>query len=190
MTSKEQFLAYLEPYEPIDAKDRHDRLEMLVYADTLAEPMSRRQLNAHFTGSAIVVHPDQQQVCLVFHGKYQRWIQLGGHGEMEDDGDIAATALREAQEESGLEVAHFGGQPLLVDIDIHTIPARGEEPQHLHLDMRFLIQAKTTDLQIDPNESSDLQWMTWEEAIKRIDVDLTGVRMLKKAQKIVQGASP
>ncbi len=178
-------ISFLEGYQPSEEKDQQDKERMLGFARSLANPLSRSEQEAHFTGSAIVVHPAKDQICLVFHGKYHRWIQLGGHGEVEDQGDISATALREAREESGLEVEHFGGQPCLIDIDVHPIPARGSEPEHFHLDMRFLFQAQTDQLTRDPNESDDLRWLTWEEALKVMDTDLSCRRMLQKAKAIV-----
>ena len=63
---------------------------------------------------------------------------------------------REAEEESGLRV-----EPLdetIFDIDIHEIPARGDEPAHFHFDVRFLFRA--LDLRfVVSSESHDLRWV-------------------------------
>jgi 8-oxo-dGTP pyrophosphatase MutT (NUDIX family) len=190
MNAQESLLSFLLPYQPADEKEVADKARMIAFADSLKEPLSRAQKEAHFTGSAIIVHPDKNQVCLVYHGKYHRWIQLGGHGEVDDHGDISATALREAKEESGLEVEHFGGVPRLIDIDVHPIQARGEEPAHFHLDMRFLFQAKTELLVRDPNESEDVRWLPWAAAMKLVDADPSCQRMLQKAQKMVSATGP
>lgn len=185
MNPKTSLLELLTAYQPSDEKERSDKVHMLVLAESLANPFSRTELAAHFTGSALIIHPDRQRVCLNFHKKLQRWMHVGGHGEEADQGDIARIALREAHEETGLEVEHFAGVPLLFDVDIHTIPARGSEPEHLHLDLRFLLLAKTTDIQGDPNESNDVRWFSWDEAAKTIMVSLECNRMLKKAYQIV-----
>ena len=190
MSAKESLLSFLSAYQPSDEKDATDKARMMVYAADLANPLSRTELSAHFTGSCIIVHPDQEQICLVHHGKLKRWMQLGGHGEVEDHGDISATALREGKEESGLEVEHYGGKPCLIDLDIHSIPTRGAEPEHFHLDMRFLLQATTTDLVLDPSESGNIRWVSWEDVFKLVDSGMETIRMIKKAQKVVQSSGP
>ena len=52
--------------------------------------------------------------------------------------NVLNVALREAEEETGLK--HFKLlQEEIFDLDIHPIPARGDFPDHLHYDIRFLI---------------------------------------------------
>ncbi|MBP9762533.1 NUDIX domain-containing protein [Patescibacteria group bacterium] len=190
MNPKMRLLELLQSFEPADDKERADKTRMIEFVKSLGQPLSRTELQAHFTGSAVVIHPSHEQVCLNFHGKLQRWMQVGGHSEEADGGDIAATALREAREETGLEVEHFGGSPYLFDIDIHTIPARTTEPEHLHLDLRFLLLAKTETIILDPNESGDVRWFPWNEALSLLSADPGCQRLFKKAQQLAKVASP
>src|SRR5688572_10916647 len=83
----------------------------------------------HFTASALVVDAPGERGLLTHHKKLDRWLQLGGH--CDGDSNFAAVALREAQEESGIEGLSIDPRPL--DLDIHTIPARTGDPEHLHL---------------------------------------------------------
>jgi 8-oxo-dGTP pyrophosphatase MutT (NUDIX family) len=85
----------------------------------------------------------------------QRWLQLGGH--VDGEADVAAAALREAQEESGLSEFDFVTNEVF-DLDVHHIPARAGEPQHLHFDIRFLLQARSDDI-VCSAESVALQWV-------------------------------
>lgn len=190
MDAKLRLLELLQAYQPQSEKEVTDRGRMIEFAETLTNPLSRTERIAHFTGSAVVVHPDLKQVCVNFHGKLKRWMHVGGHGEEGDDGDIAATALREAQEETGLQVEHFNGLPSLFDLDIHSIPERGTEPEHLHLDLRFLLRAKNDQIILDPNESSEVRWFSWDEACTKVSTDFSSERLFKKARQIVQGMSP
>jgi 8-oxo-dGTP pyrophosphatase MutT (NUDIX family) len=190
MNPKVRLLELLQPFRPADDKEHADKARMIEFVESLELPLSRTQLQAHFTGSAVVIHPDRKQVCLNFHGKLRRWMQVGGHSEEADEGDIAATALREAKEETGLEVEHFTGSPLLFDLDIHTIPARPTEPEHLHLDLRFLVLAKTENIILDPNESGDVRWFSWSEALAILSNDLGCQRLFKKAEQLAKVASP
>ncbi|HMP82516.1 MAG TPA: NUDIX domain-containing protein [Verrucomicrobiota bacterium] len=60
-----------------------------------------------FTVAIFVVHDGR--VLLIHHRKLDRWLPLGGHIELDEDPEIAA--LREAREESGLDVALIGERP-------------------------------------------------------------------------------
>jgi hypothetical protein len=50
----------------------------------------------HLTASVVVVHADLERVLLCLHGRFRRWVQLGGHLEPVDD-TLAGAGLREAR---------------------------------------------------------------------------------------------
>ena len=179
----------LAAHQPSDEKETADLRELREFAVSLAAPFSREQSPAHFTGSAVVVTPDGTRVCLVLHAKLKRWLQPGGHADVADGGDMEATALREAREETGCEVELHLRAPRPLDVDVHVIPARKTEPEHRHLDVRYLVVAKNPEaLAHDPNESHGAQWLSWDEAIVRAD-EAPLVRMLTKARAVVASAS-
>jgi 8-oxo-dGTP pyrophosphatase MutT (NUDIX family) len=124
----------------VSASDREeaDRCAMLRLAEELGEPLSRREPTAHFTASAFVVDAAGSRTCLVEHVKLGRLLQPGGHIE-DDDASVEDAALREAREETALDVALHPEAPRPFDVDIHRIPERPGEPSHLHLDVRFLL---------------------------------------------------
>lgn len=124
----------------VSASDREegDRCGMLRLASELADPLSRREPSAHFTASALVVDAGGTRTCLVQHAKLGRLLQPGGHIE-DDDASVEEAALREAREETGLEVRLHPDAPRPLDVDVHRIPERPGEPSHLHLDVRFLV---------------------------------------------------
>jgi 8-oxo-dGTP pyrophosphatase MutT (NUDIX family) len=172
----------LAAHRPTDEKETADLREMREFAASLSQPFSREQWPAHFTGSAVVVTPDGAKVCLVLHAKLKRWLQPGGHADTVDSGSMEATALREAREETGCEVELHPTAPRPLDVDVHVIPARKTDPEHKHLDVRYLVVAKNPDaLAHDPNESHGAQWLTWDEAIARAD-EAPLRRMLEKAR--------
>ena len=117
----------------------------------------------HITGSAFIVDPARRVLLLHHHRKLDRWLQMGGHdnGEL----DAAQTALREAREESGLQRLRLDDPLRVLDVDVHEIPARKDEPAHMHLDVRFLVLAEGDEpLRIDVVESKALRWFALEEA--------------------------
>lgn len=169
-----------------DEKEREDLAALSAFAASLPEPFSRAQWPAHFTGSAVVVTPDGARVCLVLHAKLNRWLQPGGHADPADGGDMEATALREAREETGCEVSLHPGAPRPLDVDVHVIPARKAEPEHRHLDVRYLVVASNPEaLAHDAAESHGAQWLSWDEALARAD-EAPLRRMLEKARAVAE----
>ena len=116
----------------------------------------------HVTGSAFILSPDGTSILLALHAKLNKWVQLGGHA----DGDprIEEVALREALEESGLDGLSFL-QQIPLDLDIHEIPPHKTIKGHLHYDVRFLLQSKTSRF-LCSNESLALEWVSLEQVEK------------------------
>lgn len=117
----------------------------------------------HFTGSALVVSADGTRTLLTHHRKLGRWLQPGGHAD--GDADLAAVALREAQEETGLLGLRI--EPAIHDLDRHWIPERGDEPGHWHYDVRFLVHAGAREDFVVSAESDTLAW--WPLAEVAVD---------------------
>ncbi|MGB3410955.1 MAG: NUDIX hydrolase [Microthrixaceae bacterium] len=126
------------------------------YGSALAERSTRV---GHLTGSALVVDEPGERVLVMLHAKLGRWLQPGGHAD--GDHELAGVALREATEETG--IAGLQVMTPAVDIDIHAIPARGEEPEHLHLDLRFVVRAPLGAQPIGNHESDAIRWVTIAE---------------------------
>ncbi|HZI04791.1 MAG TPA: NUDIX hydrolase [Archangium sp.] len=172
----------LARHVPTDHKEREDLAKMRALATELEKPFSRAQERGHFTGSAVVVDPAGERVVMVHHGKLKRWLQPGGHAEAGDEGRMEETALREAREETGCQVRLHASAPRPLDVDIHTIPARKDEPEHVHLDVRYLVVAEDPEsLAHDPGESAGAQWLTWDEALARAD-EAPLRRLMEKAR--------
>lgn len=165
---------YRERY-PEEA-DVVDRLAAFVNGEPNC--FERTTKEGHITGSAWIVDPTGSRVLLTHHRKLDKWLQLGGHAD--GDSDVLAVAIREAREESGVEdVAPMSTE--IFDVDIHSIPARGEEPEHFHYDIRFVLRAAHTD-HIVSDESHDLAWVP----IHSIGDYTTEGSMLRMAHKHVR----
>lgn len=119
----------------------------------------------HVTGSAVVVGP--RGTVLHMHKRLHRWLQPGGHlvpGEAP-----WAAALRESEEETGLELVHPAGGARLLHVDVH-----GAANGHTHLDLRYLLLAADCDPSPPPGESPEARWFGWEEATAVADDALVG----------------
>ena len=138
MTRRAVLVHLLQQHVTFDDGEEADRCAMLRLAHELADPLSRDEPSAHFTASAFVVDESGELTCLVEHTKLARLLQPGGHVEPSDI-SLESAALREAHEETTLEVELHATAPRPFDLDIHEIPARPGEPAHFHLDVRYLV---------------------------------------------------
>ena len=114
------------------------------------------------------------RALLAHHRKLGRWLQPGGHSD--GDPDTLAVALREAREESGLEVRVL--DDAIFDIDVHAIPAVGREPAHFHFDVRFLVQAEHDRFTVS-EESHALAWVP-AEGLGALTDEESVLRMARK----------
>jgi 8-oxo-dGTP pyrophosphatase MutT (NUDIX family) len=127
--------AVLTGWDPPDQAQGDLRARFLLHLSTHPDGMLRRSRD-HLTASAIVVEPATGRVLLTFHRKAKRWLQLGGHCE-EHDPTLAAAALREATEESGIEDLVIDPAP--IQLSHHEVPFCGRVQPAYHLDVQFLV---------------------------------------------------
>ena len=128
------------------------------FIDLLEDPLNpfeRARLHGHFTGSSWLVSRDGERTLLTHHRKLQRWLQLGGHAD--GDRDLGRVALREAQEESGLDGLVLDAAEIF-DLDRHWIPERGAVPGHWHYDVRYVVRASVSEEFEVIAESLALEW--------------------------------
>jgi 8-oxo-dGTP pyrophosphatase MutT (NUDIX family) len=136
----------------------------------------RSLMQGHVTGSAWLVNQRGSHVLLTHHRKLDLWIQLGGHADGHPN--VLEVAWQEAREESGIDSI----QPVatdVFDIDIHAIPARGDEPEHFHYDVRFVFRADDSENYTVSAESHDLEWVE----ITRLQEKTADETMLRMAGK-------
>ena len=127
-----------------------------------------------FTVAIFVVHDGK--ILLIHHRQLNHWLPLGGHIELDEDPEQAA--LREAKEESGLEVELLGERPPTTGpgtraliaprfLDIHRITAT-----HEHIGMIYWARPKNDGahgvtrpalLALAADEHHDIRWCSAEE---------------------------
>lgn len=167
--------ASIEAALPGDADHEAARVRMLAFLDAHPDALHRSCTTGHLTGSALVVDPDSRNILLLFHAKVQRWLQPGGHAD--GDGQMAHVALREAEEETGIE-----GLSVItpaIDLDVHVFQsAAGAEPDHLHLDVRHLVVAPAGSVGVTNHESEGMVWVGVDD-LSHYDVDHGTVRMAR-----------
>lgn len=156
----------------------------------------RSLLDGHITGSAWIMSEGnvpgsaspEPAVLLIHHRKLDRWFQPGGHAD--GDSDVAAVAQREAEEETLLPNIRLVS-PAIFDVDIHSIPAKGDQfadgrigavPEHLHYDIRFLFTAaRDQALGGESREVKGIRWLSLDEAERLADSESIS-RMIRKSR--------
>jgi len=136
----------------------------------------------HVTGSAWVLSPDRNRILMMHHKKHDQWFQPGGHAD--GDIDIIRVALRETAEETGINFSQIKLLDLNVfDVDIHGIQAMGSEPQHDHIDIRFLVEIDDSLPVPGNDESHQVLWVSLHE-VTRYNNNRSTYRMLEKTRQL------
>lgn len=152
------------------------------YVEEHTDCFYRELWPAHVTGSAWVVSPDRSQVLMMHHKKHDQWFQPGGHAD--GDADILRVALRETAEETGLDSAKIRLLTnQIFDVDIHAIPAMGDDPRHEHIDIRFLVEIDNSIPIPGNDESHDVIWIDINN-VTRFNNNRSTYRMLEKTRHL------
>lgn len=144
----------------------------------------------HITGSAWILNKQRTKTILHLHRKLNKWLQLGGHSDGNPLTD--QVALKEAIEESGLKSLKLIDKEIF-DLDLHTFPAKENNPEHFHFDVRFLFEADENEPFNPPaEESKQLAWIeldliteynnhpTFHRMVKKTNAYLTRVDLKSK----------
>ena len=153
----------VEAFVPRSEREVESKRRMLSELARLDQPFDQAADEVHVTGSALVV--GRRGLLLHRHKRLGIWLQPGGH--IESGEGPAEAALREAAEETGIEVAHPPGGPRLVHIDVHEAYAG-----HVHLDTRYLLIGADHDPAPAVGESQDVRWFSPAEAAAVADPGL------------------
>ncbi len=158
-------------YEPFNEQERVDKEAILRALE--ADPRCfEREAQAHMTCSAWTVDEAFEQTLFVYHDIYDSWSWIGGHADGERD--LAAVALRELEEETGVAGARLApcGPGGILSLEVLTVDGHEKRGRyvgsHLHLNVTYLaIADRSEPLRCAPGENSAVAWMPMGEAIER-----------------------
>ncbi len=122
-----------------------------------------------FTVAIFIVH--DEKILVIHHRKLGKWLPLGGHIELDEDPEQAA--LREAKEESGLDVELIGERPPTTSpgtraliaprfLDIHRI-----NEAHEHIGLIYWARPKNSaKVKLATEEHHDIRWCSRDDMEK------------------------
>ena len=167
MVLKDEVIAAVAARTPVDDRERDCIGQFLREVERLGDdPFNEHAGPVHVTTSALIVGP--RGVVLHRHRLLGIWVAPGGH--IDRDENPWDAAVREATEETGLAVGHVAGVPSLVHVDVHAGPHG-----HTHLDLRYLLEGGDADPAPPPDESQEVAWFSWTEALAITEPCMAGI---------------
>ena len=165
-----ELASQIAAYRPCCAQEDQDRELLLRWLESGQDIYTRNNPVAHLSASAWVVSPDRHQVLMVYHNLYRSWSWLGGHAD--GDRDLCRVALREVQEESGLESPVLL-LPEIFSLEVLTVDGHEKRGRyvssHLHLNVTYLLEGNPKmPLRPKPDENSGAAWFPVEELPRRV----------------------
>ncbi|HEY7103394.1 MAG TPA: coenzyme F420-0:L-glutamate ligase [Mycobacteriales bacterium] len=147
-------MAVLAGYDDPELDQRSLAAALLTFLAARPDGTSRSCRPGHLTATTVVLDADARRTLLTLHPRVGAWLPLGGHVEPED-ATLAAAALREATEESGIGGLRLDPEPLYLGVFPVTcslgVPTR-------HLDVIFLAVSPPGAVEVRSDESDDLRW--------------------------------
>ncbi len=128
------------------------------------------EVTRHFVSSTYIIF--ENKVLLHFHKKLKLWLPVGGHIERDELPEVAA--LREAFEESGLQIKLYSDGNLANFINgkmlVRPMQVILEDINqfHQHIDSIFYATSETDILSPEDGDSKKFKWMTADE-VKKLD---------------------
>jgi 8-oxo-dGTP pyrophosphatase MutT (NUDIX family) len=115
-----------------------------------------------YTITAFIVN-GSKRVLLVNHPRYNKWIPVGGHIELDEDPEQAL--FREVEEETGLDIEVLSTRPQLTSpetkflITPNYVDVHEANPPHKHISFTYFVKTKRDDFVLS-NEHDDMRWFT------------------------------
>ena len=161
-SARRTLVTWSPPTGPPEERARQEQLRdaFVRFLDAHPDATSRACRAGHLTASALVVAPERGEALLTRHAQVGRWLQLGGHCEPSDP-DLAAAALREAREESGIVGLDLAPGP--VHLDRHAVRCRfaGGTDELDHLDVQYVAVAPPGAVARAEGDAP-LRWFAWD----------------------------
>lgn len=187
MTSNDKIKKLIENYVPYNEQEESDKAQMIKFIDSNEDILTRDNIFGHLTASAYVVNEDFDKTLLVRHNILGGYIFPGGHADGESD--FLSVAIREVQEETGLDVKEYSKEIF----SICSAPVKGHVKRgkyvsaHNHYDFLYLVIAKNEDMEnirILEDENSDIKWVNLDDSYNEEVVDWARPINQKIVQKI------
>lgn len=121
-------------------------------------------MEQHFCVSVYIYNPQNQKFLLIKHKKMGKWVQPGGHIELNENPEEAA--IREVFEETGLKVELIGKRiPREEDFILPlAIQKNIVKDNHIHIDFVYVAKIiSNNEIKQNIEETDGIDWFSLEE---------------------------
>ena len=172
----------IEKYKPINEQEENDKKLILDFMQKNPDCLTRENQIAHFTTSIWTINKDRTKTLMVYHKIYDSWSWIGGHADGEED--LAAVALRELKEETGVENATLINKDIF-SLEVLTVDGHEKKGKyvsgHLHLNVTYVAEADENQLlTINEEENKGVKWFTFDDALEASNEPWFVERIYKK----------
>ena len=114
-----------------------------------------------FTVTVFIIN--DSKVLLVNHPRYNKWLPIGGHIELDEDPEQAL--YREILEESGLKCKILGNKPDIQNESVKSLlsprfmDVHDAGGGHKHISLVYFASTNSPDFKLS-EEHSDMRWFT------------------------------
>lgn len=174
----------IETFRAESDQEAEDQETILAYIQgNRSTVLYRENKIAHMTSSGFIMNPSLDKVLMVYHRIYDSWSWTGGHSDGERD--LLKTALKEAEEETGVET-FWAPMKELLSLAILPVPAHYKGGRyfsvHLHFAPSFLLLAEEDcPLRMKEDENAGVRWLD-ADALERY---VTEREMLPVYQRLI-----
>lgn len=178
----EKWMQEIRQYKPYNEQEEKDKALILTCMDAYDNLLTRENPVAHFSSSGFIVNKTRDKVLMIHHNIYNAWSWTGGHTDGETD--FLGVAIREAQEETGVQEVKVLSEGIL-SLDVLPVPAHIKKgvyvSAHLHLSIAYLVEVDEEELlKVKPDENSGVKWISIEELDKYVDNEPDMLILYKK----------
>lgn len=191
MDSQRMVKQCMETYHPTNQQEIADQEVILKYMDIFNDMLVRDNKLIHFTASSWILNPTHDKVLMIYHNIYDSWGWTGGHAD--GDADFLHVAIKEAQEETGIQNFRLLSDEIL-GLDIlpvwHHIKREQFISSHQHANVTYLLEAEEHQpLIIKPDENQGVKWIAIADIKKYVsEPDMIPVyeKLHQRAMMIIQ----
>lgn len=158
----------IKNYTPLNQQEACDKEQILQYMTHNTNYLVRENQIAHFTTSMWTINKEHTKTLMVYHNIYNSWSWIGGHADGNED--LRSVALRELQEETGIENAVLVSTEIF-SLELLTVNGHVRKgiyvPSHLHMNVTYLAEAdENEELIVNKAENQAVKWWSFEDALK------------------------
>lgn len=159
------FIDDIKRYNPYNEQETKDKELIMEAVDSYDNILTRENVVMHITSSGYIVNKNRDKVLMIYHKIYDSWAWTGGHAD--GDSDLLHVAIKEANEETGLENVKPIGKDIF-SLDVLTVDGHIKKGKyvssHLHLNVTYLLEGdEEEELKVNEDETKGVKWLPINE---------------------------